>query len=78
MIFVSILVLEATRSEQKVIRRSVDSQETMSSGRNYPDPGMQSLLTAARRYSESTNSDNGDSMRYSQSRSISGYPPWPL
>ena len=42
------------------------------SGRNYPDPGMQSLLTAARRYSESTNSDNGDSMRYSQSRSVSG------
>ena len=31
------------------------------SSRNYPDPGMQSLLSAARRYSESThtNTDNG-------------------
>jgi len=39
-------------------------KEKKKMSRNYPDPGMQSLLTAARRYSESTSSDNGDTREY--------------
>ena len=41
-----------------------DEKRKKKMSRNYPDPGMQSLLTAARRYSESTSSDNGDTREY--------------
>ena len=36
--------------------------------RNYPDPGMQSLLQAARRYSESTASEPDTSVPSTSSR----------
>ena len=46
--------------------------------RNYPDPGMQSLLQAARRYSESTASepDTSTSTRHNNRWAVLLTPGW--
>ena len=46
--------------------------------RNYPDPGMQSLLQAARRYSESTASepDTSTSTRHNNRWAVLLTPDW--